>query len=293
MPVSREDGLDVSTVKKETLKGDLSPGLVAQIISRNSDTGGGHMVVHVPAGWSNPKGYASAAQDIYVLEGEMTCGGEHMVAGCYSFIPDGVAYGPISSPKGCRMIVFYGAPFEFKRSDANKPGAKVERLRLNEKTWKTDWEDPMKKMVEKTTWINPVTGQPGRPAGCFVKVLRWDKDPEEQIALVSQAGGFIDPGTEVHPHNECLYLIQGDCYIGYTYDTKAKDQKKVDITLTKDHYLSRPPGIYHGPVTTKGGVFWITYMSDGYHGIFNDVAEWPSMVERYYGGQAKYHETRV
>lgn len=292
MPVSREDGLDVSKVAKEPLKGEFTPGIMHQVISRNSDTGGGHMVVHIPAGWKSAKGYSPVCQDIYVLEGELNVGPEKMVAGCYSFIPAGVAFGPFECTKNFRAIVFYGGPFDFKKSEKNAPGADVGRLRMNEKTWTTDWEDPMKKMVEKTTWINPVTGKPGRPAGCFVKVLRWDKDPEEQIALVSQAGGFIDPGTEVHPHNECLYLIQGDCYIGYTYDTKTKEQKKVDIVLKNDHYLSRPPGIYHGPVTTKGGVMWITYMSDGYHGIFNDVKEWPEMIERYYAGGAKYHVTQ-
>ncbi|MDX2224158.1 MAG: DUF4437 domain-containing protein [Rhodospirillaceae bacterium] len=291
MPVSREDGLDTATVAPKPLPGEFAPGLMHRKISHNSDTGGGHMIMEIPAGWKSDKGYCTAAQDIYILDGDLSVGVERMIRGCYSYIPAGVAYGPLSSEKGCRAIVFYGAPYDFKRANANAPGARADKLRLNERTWKQDWEDPMAKMVEKTTWVNPVTGKPGRPAGCFVKVLRWDKDPEEQIALVSQSAGFIDPGTEVHPHNECLYLIEGDCYVGYTYDTKNKAEKKVDITLKKDHYLSRPPGIYHGPVTTRGGVFWITYMSDGYHGIFNDVPEWPQMIERYYSNAARYHVT--
>ncbi len=282
MPVSREDGLDVSTKPLEPLKGDFEAGIQQRTISLNSDSGGGHMVAEVPAGWSNPRGFCSASQDIYILEGDLTHGNERMISGCYTFIPKGVAYGPISSEKGCRALIFYGAPYDFTRSDDHKEGAELDRYRPNEKTWDIPWEDPMKEMVEKSTFIDPDTGKPTRPAGVFVKVLRWDKDPEEQIALVAQAPGFIDPGTEVHPHNECLYLISGDCYIGYTYDTKNKDDKKVGIVLSKDHYLSRPPGIYHGPVTTHSGLYWITYMSDGYHGIFNDVPEWREMTEQYF-----------
>lgn len=282
MPVSREDGLDVSTKPLEALHGDFEPGIRQRTISLNSDTGGGHMVVEIPPGWSNPRGYCSATQDIYILEGDLTHGDEKMISGCYAYIPDGVAYGPLSSDKGCKALVFYGAPYDFTRSEDHRAGADVDRHRPNEKTWDIPWEDPMKQMVEKSTYMDEETGEPTRPAGCFVKILRWDKDPEEQIALVSQAPGFIDPGTEVHPHNECLYLIAGDCYIGYTYDTKNKDDKKVGIVLTKDHYLSRPPGIYHGPVTTHSGVYWITYMSDGYHGIFNDVPEWRDMTESYF-----------
>jgi len=246
------------------------------------------MVVEFPAGWSNPRGYSTAALDIYILEGELTAGNERMIAGCYSYIPAGVCFGPLSSENGCRALVFHGAPFNFVRSSENAADAEVDRLRLGEKTWEAPWVDPMAEMVERTTYVDPETGKPARPTGVLVKVLRWDKDPEEQIALVSQAPGCTDPGTEVHPHNECLYLISGDCYIGYTYDTKNKNDKKLDIVLTKDHYISRPPGIYHGPVTTHGGVFWITYMSDGYHGIFNDVPEFKEMTEKY-RESARYH----
>jgi len=282
MPVSREDGLDVASRPLEVLNGDYEPGIQRRLISQNSDTGGGHMVVEIPPGWSNPRGYCSASQDILLLAGDLTNGNEKMIANCYAFIPEGVAHGPLSSEKGCKALVFYGGSYDFTRSEDHKDGAEIERYCPNEKTWDIPWEDPMKEMVERTTFLDEETGNPTRPAGVLVKVLRWDKDPEEQIALVAQAPGCIDPGTEVHPHNECLYLISGDCYIGYTYDTKSKDDKKVGIVLTKDNYISRPPGIYHGPVTTHNGVYWITYMSDGYHGIFNDVPEWRDMTEGYF-----------
>jgi len=282
MPVSREDGLDINDKPLEKLEGAFEEGIKKRVISLNSDNGGGHMVVEISAGWSNPKGYSISGQDIYMLDGDLTVGNEKMISGCYSYIPAGIAYGPLKSENGCRMLVFYGGPFDFIRSEDHQPKADTDRLVMNQKTWDIPWEDAMKDMVEKTTWIDPRTGKAGRPSGTLAKVLRWDKDPEEQIALVHQPPGTIDPGTEVHPHNECLYLISGDCYIGYTYDNKNKDNKKVGITIKKDHYLSRPPGIYHGPLVTHGGVYWITYMSDGYHGIFHDVPEWREMSEGYF-----------
>ncbi len=282
MPVSREDGLDVSTKPLMGLNGSFEPGIKQRTISLNSDTGGGHMVVEISAGWTNPRGFCTASQDMYILEGDFTHGNQRMISGCYGFIPKGVAYGPLKSEKGCRILVFYGGPYDFVRSEEHQAKCELDRLRANEKTWDIPWEDPMKNMVEKSTYKNPETGEPARPAGAFVKILRWDKDPEEQIALVAQAPGFIDPGTEVHPHNECLYLISGDCYIGYTYDTKKRNDVKTGIVLEKDHYLSRPPGIFHGPVTTHSGLYWITYMSDGYHGIFKDVPEWREMTESYF-----------
>ena len=69
MPVSREDGLDISTKPLQPLNGEFEPGVQQRTISENSDTGGGHMVVEIPAGWSNPRGYCTATQDIYILDG--------------------------------------------------------------------------------------------------------------------------------------------------------------------------------------------------------------------------------
>ena len=183
MPVSREDGLDVSTRKLEVLEGAFEPGIKRRLISTNTDNGGGHMIIEIKKGWSNPKGYCSASQDIYILEGDLTLGNEKMISGCYSFIPSGVSHGPFKSDNGCRALVFFGAPYDFIRSDNHLSNANIDRLKINLKTWDVPWEDAMKDMVEKTTWKNPETGEPDRPSGTLAKVLRWDKDSEEQIIL--------------------------------------------------------------------------------------------------------------
>ena len=148
MPVSREDGLDVSTRKLEVLSGEFEPGINRRLISTNTDNGGGHMVIEIQAGWSNPKGYCSASQDIYVLEGDLTVGNEKMISGCYSFIPQGVSYGPFKTENGCRALIFFGAPYNFIRSDNHAPNAEIDRLRMNLKTWDIPWEDAMKDMVK-------------------------------------------------------------------------------------------------------------------------------------------------
>ena len=101
------------------------------------------------------------------------------------------------------------------------------------------------------------------------------------IALTALAPGFIDPGTEHHPHNECLYLIAGDCYIGYTFDHKREDVKE-DLVLTRDHYIGRPPGVRHGPVCSISGAFWLIYLADYYTGIFGKVDDWEERVNGYF-----------
>jgi hypothetical protein len=44
---------------------------------------------------------------------------------------------------------------------------------------------------------------------------------------------------------------------------------------------------FQGPGSTHSGVYWITHMSDGYHGMLKDVPEWRAMTENYFKN-AKY-----
>ena len=77
-----------------------------------------------------------------------------------------------------------------------------------------------------------------------------------------------------------LYLLAGDAYIGLTYDHKNIDRKE-DLVLRRDHYISRPPGIRHGPVCTQTGALWLLYMNDMYTGIYNEVPGWQERVRRH------------
>lgn len=253
-------------------------------LTHNERTGGDQLLVEFPAGWSQQgTGYVTAGQDVYVIEGELLLGEHHLITGCYVYIPEGVVFGPIASPGGCRALIFHNKSHRFVAATQSAADADAEAWIGPIETWSLPWKDPMKDIVKKSTYLDPETGQGTRPAGVLTKTLRHNHTPKlrEMVALTSLAPGFIDPGTEHHPHDECLYLLAGDAYIGLTYDHKNEDRKE-DLVLQKDFYIARPPGIRHGPVCTQTGALWLLYMNDMYTGIYNEVPDWRQRVRRYF-----------
>lgn len=284
MSVRREDCLDVSIVPALAVDDGMAPGRQARQLTHNERTGGDQLLIQYQPGWSQQDiGYVTAGQDIYVIEGELIIGEHHLITGCYMYIPEGVVFGPMSSPSGCRALVFHNKPHRFERSVQSAADADAQAWIGPLETWGIPWKDPMKDIVKKSTYLDPETGNGTRPAGVLTKTLRHNHTPKlrEMVALTSLAPGFIDPGTEHHPHDECLYLLAGDAYIGLTYDHKNEDRKE-DLVLHKDFYISRPPGIRHGPVCTQTGALWLLYMNDMYTGIYSEVPDWPQRVRRYF-----------
>ena len=281
MPMRREDCLDVSKVQPQALNSGYAPGAVARNLSTESRTGGEHLVMELPAGWSLPRGRNEADIDLYVLEGSLDIGGENWMQGCYGYFPAGMAWGPLQTAGGCRLLLFTSRPLAFEEAGDSLADAHVDRHIGRTNTWHLPWVDPMADIVKRSTWKDPDTGQEARPPGVLTKGLRKDDGTKEVIALTALAPGFVDPGTEHHPHNECLYLIAGDCYIGYTFDHKREDVKE-DLILTRDHYIGRPPGVRHGPVCSISGAFWLIYLADYYTGIFGKVDDWEERVNKYF-----------
>ncbi len=280
MAMQRQDCLDVRRVAAVPFNGSSANGITARTLSVEQKTGGQHLVLDVDSGWSCPRGHNDAAIDMYVLQGALSVGEEVFTTGSYAYWPAGMAFGPISCELATRLLVFTDRPYHFVPSEQSRADSLVGRHIPRLETWRRPWVDPMKDIVKKSTWIDPRTGQQGRPPGVLTKALRKDDGTKEVVALTVLSPGFVDPGTEHHPHNECLYLIAGDCYIGLTFDHKREDVKE-NLVLHKDFYIGRPPGIRHGPVCTQNGALWLIYLADHYTGIYADVPDWEQRVSQY------------
>jgi hypothetical protein len=285
MAMQRQDCLDVGAVTPVALGGAVPSGATVRALAAEQKTGGQHFVLELPAGWSCPRGFNRAAVDWYVLEGAVQFGDEEFTTGCYTYLPAGMAYGPLRCTARARLLVFTDRPFDFVPSETSTDDVLTARHIPRVDTWRRPWVDPMKDIVKKSTWVDPRTGQQARPPGVLTKALRKDDGTKEVVALTVLSPGFVDPGTEHHPHNECLYLIAGDCYIGLTYDHRREDVKE-DLVLHKDFYIGRPPGIRHGPVCTQNGAFWLIYLADHYTGIYQDVDDWEKRVGNYFASAA-------
>ena len=165
MPMRREDCLDVSAVEPRPVNSGYTPGAVARNLSTESKTGGEHLVMELPAGWSLPRGRNEADIDLYVLEGSLDIGGETWMQGCYGYFPAGMAWGPVSTSGGCRLLLFTSRPLSFEEAGGSLADAHIDRHIGRTNTWHMPWVDPMADIVKRSTWKDPNTGQEARPPG--------------------------------------------------------------------------------------------------------------------------------
>lgn len=92
---------------------------------------------------------------------------------------------------------------------------------------------------------------PGYPPGFYQKILATDLD--EKVKRGSRSRLLrIEPGAYstkpfVHDHWEEVYLLEGDLIVG------NDEQGRGGTAFSAPTFACRPPGVHHGPFTTKGG----------------------------------------
>ena len=92
---------------------------------------------------------------------------------------------------------------------------------------------------------------PGYPWGFSEKILAGSLDEKNKVGnrtriLKIEPGAF---STEpfVHDHWEEVYVVQGDLVVGNDKQGKGGQQ------CFASTYACRPPGVHHGPFTSRGG----------------------------------------
>ena len=92
---------------------------------------------------------------------------------------------------------------------------------------------------------------PGYPQGFYQKVLASDLDEVNKRGSRTRLLR-IDPHAFsttpfVHDHWEEVYLLEGDLIVGNDHQGKGGE------SLQAPTYACRPPGVYHGPFSSRGG----------------------------------------
>lgn len=106
-------------------------------------------------------------------------------------------------------------------------------------------------------WETP----PGYPEGMQQKVLTSDLDEVNKCGsrsrLLRIAPGAFSTVPFVHDHWEEVYLVEGDLIVGNNETGAGGEQFHAPT------YACRPPGVHHGPFTSRGGcvMFELHYYS--------------------------------
>jgi len=91
----------------------------------------------------------------------------------------------------------------------------------------------------------------GYPPGFFQKILASDLDEKakrgSRTRLLKIEAGAFSTEPFVHDHWEEVYVLQGDLVVGNDRQGKGGEQ------CFAPTYACRPPGVHHGPFTSRGG----------------------------------------
>jgi hypothetical protein len=98
-----------------------------------------------------------------------------------------------------------------------------------------------------TGWERP----PGYPPGFYQKILASDLDEVNKrgsrTRLLKIEPGAYSTEPFVHDHWEEVYVVHGDLIVGNDAQGHGGEQSFAPT------YACRPPGVKHGPFTSKGG----------------------------------------
>src|SRR5439155_10429723 len=92
-------------------------GASVKVLRHDKDTGGSTALVRFEAGTRFPAHNHPAGEEIFVVEGDLQVGREHLKAGDYLYTPPDVKHAA-SSEGGCVFLVTLPKPVEFSSAEA-------------------------------------------------------------------------------------------------------------------------------------------------------------------------------
>ncbi|HVL82200.1 MAG TPA: DUF4437 domain-containing protein [Actinomycetota bacterium] len=225
-------------------------------LSVDEEDGSCSLQIRFETDWGRGPGILHANTEFYVLDGEMSYGGQRMGKGAYVYIPKGVPGDAITFREGTTILHYreYGDAGFDPVDSTNAP------------RWDDAYEDVIVIDTEAMKW-DPVAVEGPMP-GLLIKYLHIDPVSGFYTRLVHASEGWADHRLAHHPCYEEAYTTQG--HMTYNFGT-----------LVEGTYFFRPARVKHGHFTSmEGGATWLL-RSDG------ELTNWYTQNEYVrWGGEA-------
>lgn len=219
----------------------IPSGIEVKLLSRDAWTGAVSMLARYPAGWGREQtGYHMSDEEVFILEGDLKIGQKTLTERCYTYIPAGLAHGPVSTNQGCVALQFFSGEPDFVPSKESKTEARVREF----VEYKNFYEEP---------WVPSVELGFGRLPGIFMKILRQDKETGAMTWIAGSLAGRPPRKWEAHATWEEAYCLEGEFRLAECLPGGIKIGD-----LSRGSYFFRPAGIRHvGPLSgTSTYVLW-------------------------------------
>lgn len=219
------------------------PDAEYKFLSRDEQTGACSAIIRYPPGWRREgDNRINAAEEFYVLDGELIVDDMAFSHDCYGYFPERYPHRSMSTPLGAVVLTFFDSE-PSTCVDAQQSDREPLRIDALHMPWDMSLNDP--KLAH---------------LGISRKDLRTDPDTGERTFLSMVLPHSEPPGLEgpqeSHPVVEEAYIISGSLTGPHG-------------TMAPGAYFWRPPGIPHGPFGTRWGCVSLIRFVGGKH-----VNEW-------------------
>ena len=231
----------------------IPSGLQSKVLSESPSMGAVSMLTYVPVGWHHDDmGYHNVDEEMFLLEGDLSItdekGKQVLTKYSYTFIPAGMAHGPVTSEHGAVLVHWFKGKPDFVRSKSHKSGARLHAQVRDRHHFSEPWYigDPF-----------PKYRYGGNFPGAVHKLLRHDPDTGENtwttfgISAGARSGGSgnFGGGYESHPSFEEYYFPEksSESVIGECLENGPTPMKYGNRS-----YWWRPGGVGHGGPLSHG-----------------------------------------
>ena len=224
-------------------QGAARPDAEYKFLSRDLASGACSAVIRYPPGWRREgDNRIDAAEEFYVLDGELMIDDARYSHDCYGYFPKRYCHRALSSPNGAVALTFFDAEPASYAGPADSADASM-RIDALHMPWDMTLNDPRLAHLgisRKDLRTDPATGE-----RTFLSMILPHSEPP----------GLEGP-QERHPVVEEAYVISGSLTGPHG-------------TMAPGAYFWRPPGIAHGPFGTRWGCVLLIRFVGGRH-----VNEW-------------------
>jgi hypothetical protein len=229
-------GLDWQTLP--TTDGNV-PGPVFKLLSRDAETGGSTIMLHLPPGWHDELlDWHPCSEEGLILAGLVTLADRRYSSGVYLYRPPGILHGPAAAPHddGATIIQRFDSELRILRYTGNEfPHRDLQPITRQAEDWPIEWVERLD--PEERPWS---TAESGPWEGARYKWLARDRRPGAGGSiLIDLPAQWVGKGYEARGEIE-EFVLAGE--------VEAPRER-----LERWGYACRPQGSPAGGLSTSDG----------------------------------------